>query len=64
MFEVFCIIAAIAMLGVVIALFGGLFAMARGKEKDHQTSQKMMQMRVICQAIAITSLFLAFLAKH
>ena len=62
--KVFLIIAFAAMLGVVISLFGGLLAMAKGTKKDHQTSQKMMQMRVICQSIALTCLFLAYLAKH
>jgi hypothetical protein len=62
--KVFIIIAFLAIIGVVISLFSGLLAMTRGNKKDHQTSQKMMQMRVTCQAIAITCLFLAYLAKH
>ncbi|MBU6475689.1 MAG: twin transmembrane helix small protein [Alphaproteobacteria bacterium] len=62
--KVFLAIACIAVLGVVFALFNGLRAMARGTEKDHKLSQKMMQMRVICQAIALIALFLAYAAKH
>ena len=62
--KVFLIIALIAMLGVVPSLFGGLMAMVRGGKKDHQTSQKMMQLRVLCQGIALLFLFLAYLAKH
>ena len=62
--KVFIIIAFLAMAGVVISLFGGLLAMAKGGKKDHQTSQKMMQWRVICQGIALVCLFLAYLAKH
>ncbi len=60
----FLAIACIAVLGVLFALFNGLRAMARGSEEDHKLSQKMMQMRVICQAIALVSLFLAYAAKH
>jgi hypothetical protein len=62
--KVFIIIAMLAIVGVVISLFSGLLAMTRGTKKDHQTSQKMMQMRVTCQAIAVISLLLAYLAKH
>ena len=61
--KVFIVIAFIAMIGVVASLFRGMLAMG-GSKKDHQTSQKMMQMRVICQAIAIICLFLAYAAKH
>ena len=62
--KVFLIIALLAGIGVLFSLFRGLLAMAKGTEQDHQTSQKMMQMRVICQGIAIIFLFLAYLAKH
>lgn len=62
--KVFIIAAFAAMIGVVFALVRGLLALGGGTAKDHQTSQKMMQMRVICQAIAIICLFLAYAAKH
>ena len=62
--KVFIAAAFLAMIGVVISLFTGLFVMGRGTPKDHQTSQKMMQWRVIYQAIAIICLFLAYAAKH
>jgi hypothetical protein len=62
--KVFLTIAGIAMVGVVASLFRGLLAMAKGTTKDHLTSQKMMQWRVKCQAIALICLFLAYLAKH
>lgn len=62
--KVFLVIALIAMLGVVVSLLSGLFAMAKGTSKDHQTSQRMMQLRVICQGVALAFLFLAYLAKH
>jgi len=62
--KVFLAVAFAAMIGVVLALFRGLLAMGGGTKKDHQTSQKMMQLRVICQAIAIICLFLAYATKH
>jgi hypothetical protein len=62
--KVFIIIAFIAMVGVVISLMSGLFLMGRGTKKDHQGSNKMMQMRVLCQGIALVCLFLAYATKH
>jgi hypothetical protein len=62
--KIFFVIALIAMLGVIFSFLGGMFAMTRGTKKDHQMSQKMMQMRVLCQGIALACLFLAYLAKH
>ena len=62
--KVFLILALVALVGVVGSLFGGLLAMAKGTPKDHQTSQKMMQLRVICQGAVIVCLFLAYVAKH
>lgn len=62
--KVFIIIAFIAMAATLFSLFGGIFAMGRGTKKDHQTSNKMMQMRVICQGIALVCLFLAYATKH
>ena len=57
------IAAILAMVGVLASLLLGLFAMAKGGEKDNKTSNKMMRARVIMQALAIFFLFLAFLAK-
>jgi hypothetical protein len=62
--KVFLVIAAIAGIGVVISLFRGFLAMGGSTKEENQKSQKMMQMRVICQGIALVSLFLAYLAKH
>jgi predicted permease len=62
--KVFIAAAFIAMIGVVISLFGGLFMMGRGRPQDHKTSNKMMQLRVICQGIAIVCLFLAYATKQ
>jgi hypothetical protein len=56
--------AVICMLAVAGSLFRGIFAMARGSKKDHQTSHKMMRSRVLFQGLAIFFLFLAYLAKH
>jgi hypothetical protein len=47
----------------VASLFGGLLAMSKGTEKDHKTSNKMMQARVILQGLAILFLFLAYAAR-
>lgn len=59
----FFITALISIAGVAFSLFGGIIAMARGREKDHKTSNKMMRLRVLFQALAIASLLLAYLAK-
>jgi hypothetical protein len=56
--------AMISMIGVVASLLRGFVAMSRGGEKEHRTSNKMMQMRVLFQGAAIIFLFLAYLAKH
>ena len=53
----------VAMLGVVGSLIGGIFVMTKGAEKDRRTSNKMMQLRVLCQGAAIMLLFLAYLAR-
>lgn len=61
--KLFFIAALVSMAGVLASLLLGLFAMAKGGEKDHKTSNKMMRARVIMQALAIFFLLLAFLAK-
>jgi hypothetical protein len=61
--KVFFIAAIIAMAGVLASLLLGLFAMAKGGEKDHKTSNKMMRARVMLQGLTIFLLLLAFLAK-
>ena len=62
--KVFIVIAFAAMAGVVISLVRGFIVMGGSTKKENEKSQKMMQMRVICQGIALVSLFLAYLAKH
>lgn len=62
--NIFFLAAMAAMIGVVISLFWGLFVMTKGAEKDHQTSNKMMRLRVLFQGLAIIFLFLAYLSKQ
>jgi hypothetical protein len=59
----FFIAALLCIVGVVISLFWGLFAMTQGEQKDRETSNKMMRMRVLFQGAALFFLFLAYLAK-
>ncbi len=59
----FIILALLAMVGVVVSLVMGLGVMTRGRADDSKGSNKMMQIRVICQGLAILFLFLAYLAK-
>lgn len=61
--KIFFISAMISMLAVLGAMFWGLFAMTKGGEKDHQTSNKMMRFRVLFQGLAILFLLLAYLGK-
>lgn len=51
------------MLGVLVSFFWGMVAMTRGQEKDHQTSNKMMRLRVTFQGLALLFLLLSFLAR-
>jgi hypothetical protein len=51
----------IAMLLTVAALFGGLFVMARGGEFNRKYGNKLMQIRVIMQGIAIALFALVML---
>ncbi len=62
--KVFLVIAFAAMIGVVISLIRGFLVMGGSTKAENEKSQKMMQMRVICQGIALVCLFLAYLAKH
>lgn len=55
--------AGLALLGVVVSLVGGVGAMTRGQKKDQAASNKMMQMRVICQGLVLFFLFMAYVAK-
>ncbi len=55
--------ALVCMVGVLLSLLFGIVAMTKGKEKDHQTSNKMMRLRVLLQGMAIGFLILSTLAK-
>lgn len=59
----FLIAAMVSMLGVVVALLLGLKAMARGTEQDNRTSNRMMQLRIVFQGLAVGFLIMAFLTK-
>lgn len=63
MSTIFFFVAAACMAAVLVSLLVGLVAMGKGGEKDHRTSNKMMQFRIIFQAAAIFFLFMSFLAK-
>ena len=43
----------LAMLATVGVLFFGLFSMARGGEFNQRNSNKLMRMRIVCQAVAL-----------
>lgn len=51
------------MLAVVGVFFWGMVAMTKGTEKDHQTSNKMMRLRVTFQGLALFFLLLSFMAR-
>jgi hypothetical protein len=59
----FVILAGLSLLGVLLSLVLGVGVMTRGKEGDHKKSNKMMQMRIICQGLCLLFLFLAFAAS-
>jgi hypothetical protein len=53
----------LAMLGVLASLMFGIFAMTGEGEDKRLKSNKMMQMRVWLQGLAILLLFLSYAAK-
>ncbi|MDE1152806.1 MAG: twin transmembrane helix small protein [Micavibrio sp.] len=59
----FVVLALLCMLCVVGSFLWGMVAMTKGGERDHKTSNKMMQMRVVFQALAILFLFLSYATK-
>lgn len=50
---------AVALALVVAALFAGLFAMGRGGLEARRRSNKLMQLRVVLQAIAVFIILIA-----
>ncbi len=61
--SIFFILALISMAAVVGSFLFGMVAMTKGQEKDNKQSNKMMQARVLFQALAIFFLFLAYITK-
>ena len=59
----FFIAALVSMAAVVGSLLLGLVAMSKDTKKAHKASNKMMQMRVLFQGLAILFLLLAYLSK-
>jgi hypothetical protein len=55
----FYILMALALALVVASLFMGLFVMARGGELAKRYSNKLMQLRVVLQAVAILVILIA-----
>lgn len=43
----------LAMLATLGVLFFGLFSMVRGGEFNQRNSNKLMRMRIVCQAVAL-----------
>lgn len=54
----------VALLAVVASLALGLFAMAKGGEINKKYGNKLMQARIILQAIAIALFVIAFLGSR
>jgi hypothetical protein len=61
--NIFFILALISMVGVVISMISGIFSMSKGSQQGSRKSNKMMQMRVICQGSALLFLLLAYFTK-
>ncbi len=61
--SIFFILALVSMAAVVVSFVVGMVAMTKGQAKDHKQSNKMMQARVMFQALAIFFLFLAYVTK-
>ncbi|MDH5722829.1 MAG: twin transmembrane helix small protein [Alphaproteobacteria bacterium] len=58
------LLAVIAMVLVVVALFIGLFSMAKGGEFNKKYGNKLMQARVILQGIALAFIAIAYFASQ
>jgi hypothetical protein len=59
----FFIAALIALAGVVVTLFGGLAVMSKPGEKNRFNSNKLMELRIGLQGLAVFLLLLAYLTK-
>ncbi|MBI1214805.1 MAG: twin transmembrane helix small protein [Alphaproteobacteria bacterium] len=51
------------MLVVVFSLIAGIVTMTKDTDKSHKKSNKMMQMRVLFQGLALLFLFLSYMAR-
>ena len=58
------LLAVIAMVLVVVALFLGLFSMIKGGEFNKKYGNKLMQARVILQGIALGLIAIAYFAHQ
>lgn len=64
MSDVFTILLAAAMAGVLLVLFVGIGAMARGGEFNRRYGNRLMRLRVVLQAVAILLFILLILASR
>ncbi len=64
MSNIIIILLAIAMAGVVLVLFVGIGAMARGGEFNRRHGNRLMRMRVVLQGAAILLFILLILASR
>jgi hypothetical protein len=62
--RVFDFLIPIALAGVTLTLFVGLFALFRGGEFGRSYSNKLMRLRVVMQAIAVALLVIAVWWKN
>lgn len=61
--NIFSLLMLVAMLAVVASLVLGLFAMTRGGENDRKHSNKLMQVRVTLQGVALLLFVLAVMSQ-
>ena len=57
------VLIALALLLVLGVLFTGIIGMVRGGDFNDKYGNKLMQLRVLAQAVAVLLLFLAFLVE-
>jgi hypothetical protein len=62
--RVFDFLIPVALAGVTLTLFVGLFALFRGGEFGRSYSNKLMRLRVVMQAIAVALLVIAVWWKN
>ena len=64
MSDIFTILLAVAMAGVLLVLFVGVGAMARGGEFNRRYGNRLMRLRVVLQAVALLLFVLLILASR